>query len=192
MSKTTDENKKTGISLFKGIISKPSKETTTNIATMLLNGEGDAAFVGVALKKMHKIYEDLKKVHPDAYDVIVEETKKYQEGATKTFSVHGARVTLANTGFWDYSTTDDPYLEALLVIEKEMKILIKSRKEEVETKAEIWHNANSNKKDLTDFKISSFNLMYDKLPRLEWEEGIEVVETNPPVKRGKEQLRYSV
>lgn len=184
--------KETGIQIFKGILSNKAAVTTSNIAKIITNGEADAAYVGVALKKMHKIYEDLKDKHKDAFDIIVEETKKYQEGTTKTFNVHGAKITLANTGYWDFSTTDDPYLKALKSIASEVKVLIKAREDELKAKAEVWHNANSDKKDLTNFKISSFNVTVERIPRIEWEEGIDIIETNPPVKRSSEQLRYSV
>ena len=109
----------------------------------------------------------------------------------KTANLHGSKVIVQERGYWDYSTTDDPYLQALKEIEKEVRDLIKSRTEEIEIKAEAWHKGN-NPTGVMEFGIQPFNIMIERIPRLEWDAGIDVIETNPPTKHSRETLAFYV
>lgn len=184
------EERQQGIAIFKNVLNNKAQVTANQIESQLLEGNSNPAYVGIVLKKFAKIQEIINK-NPAIKELIIEETKKYIEGNGKTAELFGAKITVAAGGYWDYSTTHDPYLEEMEKIHKELDTLIKARKKEIEEKAKIWDKENSPTK-IQKFGLSSFNLMYDRLPRLEWDEGIEVVETNPPTKKGAETLRYSV
>ncbi len=172
------------------IMSQPASETVASIKKIVESGDIDAAYVGIALKKFAKLSELVKK-DVALQETIEEATLKYQEGNTKTFNVHGAKITVANRSFWDYSSTTDPVLDKLLEIEKDVKEFIKSRKEELQNKATAWEKKNS-PENIVEFGIKSFSVTWEELPKLSWEEGIGDIETNPPSKRLTPQLRYSV
>lgn len=187
MKNTNDD---TDIIEINSIISRPSKATVTIIKEAVLAGETDPAYVGVVLKKLHKVAEEVKK-DKDVQDIIETATKLYQEGTAKTFNLHGAKITIANTGFWDYSTTQDPLLEKMEEIAKTMKEQIKLRKEQVQAQALAWESKNK-PQDIVEFGLKPFNITWDDMPVLTWDEAGGEVSTNPPVKKGKETLRYSL
>lgn len=173
------------------VITNKATVTVDKIVTALKNGETDPVYIGVMLKKFAKVQEELYK-NREARDIIESETKKFRPEKGKTFEIYGAKITIADGGFWDYSNTEDPLLEKLLEIETEVKEQIKLRKKELETKSEAWQKRNSSSNDLVNFKITPFTVTFDSLPSLEWEEAVGEIETNPPTKKGAEQLRYSV
>lgn len=186
----TEETNNQAIAIVDGLISRPAKETVALIKNALDGGETDPAYVGVVLKKFAKVQE-LANKDSSIKELIHNETIKHQVGTTKTFALHGAKITIANTGFWDYSNTDDKYLEALQDIEKQVKELIKHRKEEVQNKVALWESKN-NPLNVSKFGVKPFELSWDELPTLEWDGTYGEVDTNPPIKKGKETLRYSV
>lgn len=186
------ENRDTGIQIFKGILSRPAKETTQQIADLVTNGEANPAYVGVVLKKFAKIFEDFKEKHKDAYNTVVEDTLKYKEGNKKSFKVFGATVTDSGKSYWDYSQTEDPLLEKLKEIETTIKEQIKGREAELQAKAEAWEKLNTPKDGGINFKISPFVIHVDSLPELIWEEAIADISTNPPLKKINSYLAYRV
>jgi len=183
------EIKQKGLAALKGVFDNKAAVTANQITTILKNGEADPVYVAVVLKKFAKIQELINKDN-DVKELILEEIKKHMDKGGKTAKLFGASITAANTGYWDYSSTDDPYLNSMEEIKKELEILIKARKEEIEAKAKVFHNRKV--EDVIAFGVGEFNLSYDRLPRLEWDEGIEVISTNPPVQKGHETLRFSV
>lgn len=190
--KKTNVNKETGIAIVSSLLNKKATETAELIKTGIIKGESNPTYVGVVLKKFEKIYEAVKK-DKELFNLIAEDTKKYQEGTAKTFSVFGATITIANgRSFWDFKDTQDEYLNRLKTIEKEIKDLIKNREDELKLKAEAWSTKNTPQGGI-DFQVKPFLVTWDELPKLEWEEGYGECETLPPVKRGgAEQLRYKV
>ena len=187
MENTTNEQ---GIAIIDNLLNRPSKETVALIKQAILRGESDPAYVGVVLKKFAKVADTVKK-DKDLQDIIEKETKLHQEGNTKTFTLYGAKVTIANTGFWDYSQTQDPLLEKMEEIAQTMKEQIKLRKEQIQSQALAWESKNT-PGNIVEFGLKPFNVTWDDLPKLTWEEGIGEVETNPPTKKGKETLRYTL
>lgn len=185
-----NEVREQGLAIINNILDRPSKATVALIKTAIENGEGDPAYTGIILKKLSKIAEEVKK-DKTLQDIIESDTKKYNDGKGKTFTLHGAKITIANTGFWDYSTTEDPYMDELKSIEATVKDLIKKRQEELQAKAQAWETKNS-PKNVVDFGLKPFNVSWDELPELKWNEGYGEIATNPPVKRGHETLRYSL
>lgn len=183
-------NQKSGTAVFNGILSRKSKETVSLIAEQIENGEADPAYVGVALKKFAKIYEDIKKHKVN--DTIEDAIKKYQEGNVKTFDLFGAKITVANTGYWDFSMTEDPMLEAMEKIEKDIKEQIKLRKTELQNKAIAWEKRTVPVNGDVAFGVSKFTVDFETIPVLTWEESVGQVDTYPPVKKGKETLRFSL
>lgn len=180
-----------GITVFNGILSRNSKETVALIKKEVEEGNVDLAYLGVALKKLHKIAETVKEDKEIQYQ-IEEALKTYQEGTKKTFSLHGAKITIANTGYWDYSQTEDPMLEAMESIALQMKEQIKLRKEELQNKAIALEKRNTPTDGGMSFGVSSFNIDVETIPKLVWEEAIAQISTNPPIKKGKESLRFSL
>ena len=180
-----------GLVIVNTLLNKPTKETVALIRKALVEGESDAAYTGIVLKKFAKIAESIKddKV---ASEIIFNETKKYQEGTVKTFDLHGARITIATRGYWDYSTTDDPYLEEMLKIVEILKVQIKARQEEIQNKSDAYFARHKNPLNTVEFGVKSFTLTWDDFPVLKWDEGYGEIETMPPTKRGKEGLRYSL
>lgn len=185
------EKKVEGVIVFNEIMSSKAAFTVEKIKNELLMGNTNPSFLGVALKKFHKIYEDLKE-DKEAMHIIETDLKKFQEGTIKTFEVYGAKITIANRGYWDFSLTQDPLLERLKEIEKTIKEQIKSREKELTDKAETLEKRNTPTNGGLDFKVKSYSVSWDELPVLSWEEAIGELETLPPIKRGSEQFRYSV
>lgn len=191
MQKTHDEEvREQGLTIINNILDKPSKDTVALIKIAIENGDANPAYTGIVLKKLAKIAEEVKK-DKNVQDIIETDTKKYNDGKGKTFMLHGAKITIANTGFWDYSNTEDPYLEALTTIQDTVKDLIKKRQEELQAKALAWESKNS-PKNIVDFGLKPFNVTWDDFPELTWKEECGEVSTNPPIKRGHETLRYSL
>lgn len=188
----SETNRGNSMVVFNAILDNKATVTADKIIEKIKNGEIAPAYMGVVTKKFEKIHELINK-NKEAKELIAQDVKKWLEGNKKTVELYGAKITVANSGYWDYSTTNDPYLDSLKDIEKELKDLIKNREKEIQLKAEVWHKENNphNIHNL-GLGIRAFNLQYDRLPRLEWDEGIEVVETNPPVKISREQLRFSL
>lgn len=188
-SQNKEENNK--VAPFKGIMVAPAKDTASRIIEIIKTGEEDAARIGVALKKMSKVAELIKE-DKGATEIIEEATKQFQEGSKKTFHAHGAKITIATRGFWDYSQTEDPVLEAYNEIEKKVKELKKLREEYIQNKSEEWEKINTPKDGGLNFGIQPFNLTWDSIPKLDFDEGAGEVQTNPATKRGVDQFRYSV
>lgn len=186
------ENKKkpSEVGVFKGVLQNPTKDSITQIVELIKTGEVDPAYVGVGLKKMMKIAEGVKK-DEGAWSIIEESTKSHQEGTKKTFNLYGAKITIATRGYWDYSQTEDPVLEAYNEIEKKVKDLKKLREEYIQNESEAWEKRNTPTGGQT-FGIKPFILTFNEIPKLTFEENVGEVSTNPATKRGQEQLRYSL
>ena len=142
------------------------------------------------LKKFAKVAETVKK-DKELQEIIETQTKVHREGTAKSFSLYGAKITVANTGFWDYTNTQDPLLEKMEEIAVILKEQIKLRKEQVQAQTLAWESKNS-PQNIVEFGLKPFNLTWDELPTLTWEEAAGEVATNPPVKRSKETLRYTL
>lgn len=189
------------------VLNVPTKETVKYIKNSIITGDIEPARAGVFLKKFAKIAEEVKK-DKSISEMIITDTKKHQDGTAKTFQCHGAKITLANRGYWDYSKTNDPLLEKLQEIEKDISERIKLRKKEIELKLAAWENENKPKpisaseafaeEEPTEevnspkFGMVAFPISWDALPELKWNEGWGEVQTNPPTKRNTEQIRYTV
>jgi len=179
------------IAPFRNLLNQPSKDTVARIVELLKTGDIDAAYVGVGLKKFAKIAEEVKK-DEGAWAIIEEETKKHQEGTKKTFTLYGAKITIATRGYWDYSQTEDPVLEAYIAIEKKVKELKKLREEYIQNESLAWEKRNEPKAGETSFGIKPFTLTWNEIPTLIFEEGVGEVSTNIATKKGQDQLRYSL
>lgn len=184
-------NKETAIEVFKGIINTKVAVTTEFIVNQIKEGNVDPAYIGVVLKKFSKIQETLDKKHKDTKQIIQEATLKYKEGNSKTFELYGVKVQERERGYWDYSQTEDPVLERLKNIEKEVKTQIKAREDELKAKAAAYNSTNKVENILSE-GIKSFVVHVDALPELVWKEAIADIETNPPVKMSTSSLAYYV
>lgn len=175
------------------VMNKPAKETLSTIRDLIDTGDVDVSYVAVVLKKYAKFSEllskdkEFKAMKTELEDAIV----AHQPGTTKTFHVHGAKVTLAEGGFWDYSTTEDPVLQSLTDIAKDVKALIASRQKYLQQLAADY-NLKNKPLSVQEFGIKPFNVTWDDIPKLIWEDGAGEMQTNPPVKIGKTQVRMSV
>ena len=186
-------DKKQGLRVFNKIFTAPAKETAQTLIDNIKEGEVDAAYMMVALKKLSKVVENVltKPLDKEAKILLEEGIKAHQEGTAKTFSVYGARVTLADSGGLMYNDTEDPYLEELEKIEKQVKELVKLRKEYHKTKVKEW-NAENSVSNIIEFGVRNYNVSWDKMPKFILEDAYGEVETNPPTKAGKAQLRFTV
>lgn len=187
----SNPNQDTGLQIMNSLLTKKAKETKELIKTELINGNANPTYVGVVLKKFAKIAKEVSE-DKDLRDIIETDTKNYQEGTAKTFEVFGAKITIANGGFWNYATTEDPFLAKMKDIVAILKEQIKARETELQVKAKAWEARNKPTDGGIDFTVKPFTVTWDELPKLTWEDGAGEVETNPPIKMGKEQLRYSV
>jgi hypothetical protein len=187
-----DVNKNNSVIIFNTVLNNKAQITADKIIARIKEGDISPAYLSIVLKKFEKVHELVTK-DKDAKELIVNDIRKYLEGTKKTVELFGAKITVADAGYWDYSNTDDEYLKTLEKIHEETKELIKLRKKEIELLAIQYEKTNSphNIHNL-GLGIKSFTLKYDRLPRLEWDETIEVFDTNPPIKKGGEQLRYSL
>lgn len=182
--------KEQAIQIFKGVLSQKAQTTADVIISNLIEGKSNPIYIGVILKKFAKIQELVNK-NREVSDLIIEETSKYFESKSKTIEMFGAKITVANTGYWDYSNTEDPYLQALEEINSKTSELIKARKEEIQAKAGAWESINT-PGNIVSFGIKPFNITWDNMPFLEWEEAAGEISTNPPTKKGRETLRYTL
>jgi hypothetical protein len=175
------------------IMSRPAKETLAQLKTAVDTGDIDASYLAVIIKKFAKFGDLLSKDKnfKELKETLEEEVLKHQEGTSKTFYAHGAKITAADGGFWNYATTDDPVLKNLLEIEKDVKAFIKQRKETLQIKA-AEYNAKNKPGDIVEFGLKPFIVSWDDLPKLVWEDGWGEIQTNPPTKVGKTQLRFTV
>lgn len=187
MSETT--NKPSVI--FRGILGKPAKDTAKQVIDAINEGTVDPLYAAVMLKKFSKIHEEVNKdtrmkaFFQDAVERAIEDVKG------KTAEAYGAKITLATKGYWDYSETNDPYLEALENISSRVSELIKKRKEAIQAKADAWHTEND-PLSIQTFGIRPFIIHWDRMPYLEFEEESGESSTNPPVKKGSDHLRFSL
>ena len=189
--KSNDEIvKEQGIAIVDSLVSRTSKETVALIKQVIESGESDPAYVGIVLKKFAKV-QKLVSEDKALQEVIDNETKKHQQGSIKTFTVYGSKIILANMGYTDFSQTEDLYLERLLEIEAQTKELIKARKEQIVNQAAVWESKNS-PLNIQKFGIKPFVVSWEDLPELTFVEGYGECNTNPPIKKGKEVLKYYV
>jgi len=189
-SNINEERQSKELIIVNNLLNRSTKETVALIKEAIESGESDPAYVGVVLKKFAKVQE-LVKANKNLQSTIDSETRKYQQGNAKTFTLHGAKITVANTGFWDYNQTKDPLLEKLMEIEELVKIQLKLRREELQAKAIAWESKNS-PGNIVKFGLKPFTVAWQQLPELIWEDAEGEVDTSPPIKRGQETLRYSL
>jgi len=187
---SNDATQNQGLIIVDSLLNRTTKETVALIKAAVDSGDNDPAYVGVVLKKFAKIAEEVKK-DEDLQNTIEIATKLHQTGSTKTFQLYGAKITIADGGFWDYSNTTDPVLERLLEIQTHVKEQIKLRQTELQAKAIAWERK-ADPANIIEFGIKPFTVTWEEIPELKWDEAIGSVDTNPPIKRGKEQLRYSL
>lgn len=189
--KQDNPNRETALTIFRGIMNTKSADLAQVIADRLNEGEIDPAYVGILLKKMAKTSEKLFE-NSAAKELIFNNTKLYKE-KTATFNVFGAKIQIANTGYWDFSNTEDPYLEKLKEIQTQVKNLIKDREDELKALAKSWETRTSGDGFNRGLGIgSSFVVTFNNLPKLIWEEAVGEINTDPPIKRGRETLKYFV
>ncbi len=189
--KTKDPNRETALSIFRGIMQSKAKDVANFMATEIADGNADPVYIGIMAKKFAKVQEELFK-NKDAKESIFEATKLYKE-KTATFEVFGTKIQLANTGYWDFSDTEDPYLEKLKEIEVKIKGLVKDREEELKALASAWEKRTSGDGFNRGLEAgSSFIITVHNLPELTWTDAYAEIHTNPPIKRGSETLRYFV
>lgn len=193
MENNTQNNSAVMALTTESILAKPAKDTITLLMNLFNNGDIDGARLMVIFKKFAKFGDLLSKdKNFKEFKANLEaEILKYQEGTAKTFHVHGAKVTAASSGRWDFSKTEDPVLHKLYEIEKEVKEHIKLREEEIKTLAAI-HEKQNTPQSILEKGLDSFNITFNHLPKFEWEEAVGDVNTFPPTKVGKPTLRFTV
>ena len=190
MDNSEQETNEKGLVVVDSLLNKPAKDTVALIKEAVENGDVNPTYMGVTLKKMAKIQELVKK-DPVLQHIIEQDTLNHQEGTAKTFSAYGAKITVASTGFWDYSKTEDEQLKKLKEIEKTVKETIKLREAHLQSLAANWSIRNS-PLSIQESGLKPFTVNWEHLPELVWEEQFGEVDTNPPTKKGKESLRYTV
>lgn len=185
----------TGLSNLNTLLVTPAKDTSEIIAKAIRDGDANAVEAGLALKKFKKLHDNFfdsksNKNFKDVKEIIEDEILKHQEGS-KTFTIYGTKITEASRGYWDYSQTDDPLLNGLKEVEKEIKQRIKLREEYLQNKAHEYE-LNNKPKDIVEFGIKPYTIEVTELPSFKMEEAYAEVITNPPVKRNTTSLRFSV
>lgn len=181
------ELKQQGVSVFKSVLSNKADLTANQVIDQLKEGNADPLYIFTILKRFAKIQETVFK-DEELKEKVIEELKLYL-GKTKTAELFNAKITLASGNRWDYSNVDDPYLNAMETIVDQLNVLIKARKEELESKATVFHNR---KPEEIIGLGNDFKVMVERMPRLEWDDETEVYIINPPVLVGKETLRFTV
>lgn len=186
----------TGFDTLPKILTTPAKTIVEGIAHAVREGVAVPSETFVALKKFNKIYNlifDSKsnKDFKDIKELLEEEVLKFKEGNAKTFTIHGAKITEANRGYWDYSQTNDPYLQALKQIEKDIKELVKVRETYLQNKL-AEYNLQNNPLNISKFGLQDFTISWENLPQLTFEEGYGETATQPPTKRNTSSLRVSL
>jgi len=181
-----EENKQeTGLEIFNQIQNQKALVTADNIKELILTGEANPTHVAVTLKRFAKIQEIIHN-NKQLQEVITEDVKKYIEKGS-TAHAFGAKITVANYGYNDWSQTQDPVRDKLLEIQEQVKEQLKAREEEIIASS----NAFLKKKD-KGLSIASYKITFDSLPKFEWEEIEGEVSTNPVTKNSKEGLRFTV
>lgn len=170
------------IKLLTQISTNKVSTVAQTIGEAIKNGEVNPAEVGVALKKFHKLYEEVNK-DKEVKDIIFTETEKYKEGNKKTIELMGAKITIGSVRtWWEYNECQDPYWNELDSIEKQIKELKKARETQLQATVPINPGLG----------IPASTLIIDKLPKLEWEDSGDIVTIVPPIKKSTEGLKYSV
>lgn len=186
------ENQKSSkeVGVFKGVLNQNTKDSAARIIELVKTGEVSPSYVGIGLKKMSKIFERIKE-DKGVWEMIEADLKTHQEGTKKSFNLYGAKITVASTGFWDYSETEDPVLQAYNEIEAKVKELKKLREEYIQNKSIEWEKKNSPSGG-QPFGITPFTITWDEIPKLIFEEAVGEVQTNPATKKGRDTLRFSL
>ena len=185
----------TGLTTLSKLLTTPAKDIATGIAIAVREGEAVPSETFVALKKFNKIYNlifDSKsnKDFKDVKETLEEEVLKFKEDG-KTFTIHGAKITEASRGYWDYSQTNDPCLKQLKDCAERIKEAVKLREDYLQNQAAAWENQND-PLSIQKFGLKSYNISWDSLPVLTFEEGYGEVTTQPPTKRSTTSLRVSL
>lgn len=159
------------------------KDLSETIGQRIINGDVDAATIGVVLKKFSKLYDEVNK-DKQVKEIIFKETSKYQNGTKKTFELLGAKITIGSVrSWWEYNECQDPLWDALDSIEQQIKLFKKQREEELQATVP---------KVTQMFGVPTKAMIIEQLPKLVWEESGEIVNITPPVKKVTEGLKYSV
>ena len=165
-------------------LSVPVGEMVTSIKDRVYAGELDAVDVGIALKKMKKLEEELfedKVFKSHIYD----ETKKSFEG--KTCIKYGASISeRATSTYYDFKITEDPIWLALNEIQEQVKSMLKTREEGL--KAMI-----PDEKIRLGIVNNNRNEIIEGIPKLIMDDtrNGEVVTIKPPIKYQSVGLVYS-
>lgn len=94
-------------------------------------GTSDPLAVYTVLKRMNKIAEEVFK-DKDITKIVLDEADKYLPGNKKSFDLYSATICKMPTYTWyDFSGCNDPELEALYKIQKEVALRIKLKEDEL-------------------------------------------------------------
>ncbi len=185
-----------GIISVNHLLDTPSKEIADKMSNSVREGEADSAMAMVFLKKLKKIHDLIldsqsNKGRKDVKELLEQGVLAYKEGTKKTFTLYGAEITEANGGRWDFSKTEDEYLQSLYRISKKVKSLIKLREDKLKIQAAEFQ-AKNKVKDVFEGGIKHFTVSWEDLPVLSFKEGYGEADTIPPTKYGATQLRFTL
>jgi hypothetical protein len=99
--------------------------------TSIKQGTSDPLAVYTVLKRMSKISEEIFKDN-EIKDIVLNEADKYLSGSKKSFDLYSATICKMPTyTYYDFSGCNDPELETLYKIQKEVALRIKLKEDEL-------------------------------------------------------------
>lgn len=162
------------------------KQLSNVIKSSLLEGEGNAAKLGVVLKRMEKLHKEVTS-DESCKEAILEETRKYMENG-KSAEILGAVISERATKTWyDFNECGHTEYDDLCRIEE----FVKNRKKEIE--AELKLLIPDTKKSINSFAIkkSSKSIIIENTYKLEEVPLGDVVDVKPPQKLQSSGLVYT-
>lgn len=168
---------------------KLTKDIINDISEKIINGEINACYAGVVLKRMAKVVEEVYKL-PAVKNKIVDETKRYIEGTPKGEKIFGANILYCATSTnYDFKECGHIVLDELYKIQEKVEEEIKLI--EAELKLMIPTKSTMETKDgVLGIKDTTKEIVISKMPSLVWETNDDIVRVKPPVKYQRMGLKF--
>lgn len=151
------------------------KDTVATIKDNLLDGNLDGVKVGIVLKKLAKISDELLK-DPEVKDAIYKDSVKYL-GET----ILGGKISESATSTWyDFSICEHPELNQLYEIQTAVKERIKQLEEELKL---LIPKDQKIKTGVFGVQATKKPIVVEYYYNLSQEPSGEIIECDPPIKR---------
>lgn len=170
----------TGIEVITDILKVSHVELSDAIINNVKEGKSDPLQVHLALKKLEKVSEIVKK-DETVKDLTLEEADKYLI-KSNTFDYQNAKITKGSVHtYYDFNITGCPYYLQLVKIQKDVKELIKLREAELKL---LIPKSNS-------LLIDKHTEVINHMPLFELTDYGEDADIKPPIKMQKTGLKVT-